>query len=176
MVKAGIKDVLTAINGMQAAGVIDQYAVGGVLGAAFYIEPAAAPSSEIFVKLPSKATSSVPSLAPTYQYFVARGNVVQGDFVTIDGWPTRFLSLANDLEHEGFNESVPKDVDGVKTWVMAPEYLVGIALRAGRPEDLALVSELLDSDTVDRNNLHLMLHRFGLGPQWHEFSSKYPEA
>ena len=59
---------------------------------------------------------------------------------------------------------------------MTPEHLVGIALQSGRPEDLVLASQFLDSGTVDRNKLHLMLHRFGLGPQWHQFSSKYLEA
>ncbi len=176
MINAGLKDLLMAINRAQADGVIDQYTVGGTPGAMFYIEPSAAPDAEIFVKLPHESAGSVPSLAPVYEYFASRGHAVEGGVVTIGNWPTKFLPLANDLEHEGFNESVPREVDGVKTWVMTPEHLVGIALQSGRPEDLALASQFLDSGAVDRNKLHLMLHRFGLGPQWHQFSSKYPEA
>ena len=176
MVKAGLKDLLMAINRAQTDGVINQFAIGGTLGAMFYIEPTTVPDAEIFVKLPSESAGSVHSLAPIYEYFASRGDAVEGDIVTIGNWPTKFLLLANELEHEGFNESVPKEVDGVKTWVMTPEHLVGIALQSGRPEDLALASQFLDSGTVDRNKLHLMLHRFGLGPQWHQFSSKYPEA
>lgn len=175
MGKAGLKNLLTAINRAQADGVIDQYAVAGAAGAAFYIEPAAVLEAEIYVKLPSETTSSALSLAPIYQYFSARGDAVEGDLVTIATWPTRFLALATDLEHEGFNESVPKEVEGMKTWVMTPEHLVGIALQTGRPEDLTLALKLLNSEAVDRNKLHLMLHRFGLGPRWHEFSSKYLE-
>ncbi len=175
MVKTGLKDLLTAINRAQTDGVIDQYAVGGTLGTMFYIEPAVTPDAEIFVKLPSQADGSVPSLAPIFRYFSSRGYAVEGDVVTIGNWPTKFLPLANELEHEGFNESLPKEVDGVKTWVMTPEHLVGIALQSGRPKDLALASQFLDSGVVDRNKLHLMLHRFGLGPQWHQFSSKYLE-
>ena len=176
MDKAGIKKLLEALNRAQADGVIDQYAVGGTLGATFYIEPAAVPDAEIFAKLPNERVGSVPSLAPIYQYFATRSDAVEGDFVTIGTWRMRFLTLANDLEHECFNESVPKEVDGVKTWVMTPEHLVAIALQAGRHEDLALALQLLNSEAVDRNKLHLMLHRFGLGPQWHRFSSKYLET
>jgi hypothetical protein len=176
MVRADLKDLLKAVNRAQADGVIDEYALGGTLGAMFYLEPTTVPDAEIFVKLPRDSAGSVPSVSPIYEYFASRGDVVEGDVVTIASWPTKFLSLASDLVHEGFNESVPKEVDGVKTWVMTPEHLVGIALQSGRPQDLALASQVLDSEVVDRNKLHLMLHRFGLGPQWHQFSSKYLEA
>ena len=91
MVKAGLRDLLMAINRAQADGVIDQYALGGTLGAMFYIEPTAVPDAEIFVKLPSESAGSVPSLAAIYQYFAARGYAVEGDLVTIGTWPTKFL-------------------------------------------------------------------------------------
>jgi hypothetical protein len=38
-----IRDVITAINDMQDAGVIDAYAIGGAVGATFHLEPLAAP-------------------------------------------------------------------------------------------------------------------------------------
>ncbi|HEY1731047.1 MAG TPA: hypothetical protein VGG15_04835 [Terriglobales bacterium] len=176
MSEAGIKDLLTTMNRAQAAGVIDQYAVGGALGATFYIEPAAVAEAEIFVKLPAQTASFEPLLAPIYQYLAERGDTVDGDLVILGSWRTRFLPVMNDLEHEALNESVPKEVDGTKTWVLTPEHLVGIALQTGRPTDLALAAELLNSEAADRNKLHLMLHRFGLGPQWHRFSSNYLET
>ena len=36
-----IKEVITTINQMQADGVIDRYAIGGAVGATFYLEPVA---------------------------------------------------------------------------------------------------------------------------------------
>ena len=59
MVKAGIKDLLMAINRAQADGVIDQFAIGGTLGAIFYIEPTIVPDAEIFVKLPRESAGAV---------------------------------------------------------------------------------------------------------------------
>lgn len=37
----GIKEVIETINRMQTDGVIERYAIGGAVGATFYIEPAA---------------------------------------------------------------------------------------------------------------------------------------
>ncbi len=34
-----IQDVLAAINRMQAEGVMERYAIGGAVGATFYLEP-----------------------------------------------------------------------------------------------------------------------------------------
>lgn len=176
MLQAGLKDLITAINRAQTDSVIEQYVIGGEAGAAFYIESAGVCDAEVFVKLPTQAASPNATLAPIYQYFAAKGNAVEGGLVTIGSWPTKFVTLANDLEHEGFNESISKEVDGVQTWVLTPEHLVGIALQMGGPENLALALRLLNSEAVDRNKLHLMLHRFGLGPEWHRFSSQYLET
>jgi hypothetical protein len=39
-----IKEVIATINQMQADGVIDRYAIGGAVGATFYLEPVATPT------------------------------------------------------------------------------------------------------------------------------------
>ena len=36
-----IKEVITAINQMEADGIIERYAIGGAVGATFYLEPVA---------------------------------------------------------------------------------------------------------------------------------------
>jgi len=37
----GIKEVIKTINRMKADGVIERYAIGGAVGATFYLEPVA---------------------------------------------------------------------------------------------------------------------------------------
>ena len=37
-----IREVIAAVNQMQADGVIDRYAIGGAVGATFHLEPAGA--------------------------------------------------------------------------------------------------------------------------------------
>ena len=44
-----IQEVITTLNQMQADGVIDRYAIGGAVGATFYLEPIATLDVAIFV-------------------------------------------------------------------------------------------------------------------------------
>ena len=62
---------------MQIDGVIDKYAIGGAVGATFYLEPAATADVDIFVMLPMAPGSSLLSLGPIYEYLTARGCAVE---------------------------------------------------------------------------------------------------
>ena len=44
-----IRDTIAAVNQMQADGVIGRYAIGGAVGATFYLEPVATLDVDIFV-------------------------------------------------------------------------------------------------------------------------------
>ena len=53
-----MRDTLEMINRMQTDGVIDEYAIGGAVGATFYLEPSATEDVDIFVMLPTAPGSS----------------------------------------------------------------------------------------------------------------------
>jgi len=53
-----MKSTLEMMNRMQADGIIDRYAIGGAVGATFYLEPAATFDIDIFVVLPTTAAGS----------------------------------------------------------------------------------------------------------------------
>ena len=44
-----IQDVFVALNDLEASGVIDRYAIGGAVGATFYLEPVATLDVNVFV-------------------------------------------------------------------------------------------------------------------------------
>ena len=44
-----IKETIRAINEMQAAGIIERYAIGGAVGATFYLEPVATLDVDVFI-------------------------------------------------------------------------------------------------------------------------------
>jgi hypothetical protein len=54
-----MRDTLEMINRMQTDGVIDEYAIGGAVGATFYLEPSATEDVDIFVMLPTAPGSSL---------------------------------------------------------------------------------------------------------------------
>jgi hypothetical protein len=130
-----VKTTLEAINQMQADGVIGKYAIGGAVGATFYLEPAATVDLDIFATLPAAAGGLLLSLAPIYEYLKSHGGKVVDEYIEIGGWPVRFLPPSNDLEMEAVTEAVATEVEGTTTWVMTAEHLVAIALRTGRSKD-----------------------------------------
>ena len=170
-----MKTTLEIINEMQAKGVIGKYAIGGAVGATFYLEPAATLDVDIFVVLPNRIGSSLVTLTPIYDYLTGRGCRTEGEHIMVGTWPVQFLPASDALEKEALDDAVPTEVDGVKTWVMTAEHLVAIAPRTGRAKDHARILQFLENAAVNRNILQDILVRHKLVPRWEQFQSKYLE-
>jgi len=168
-----VKETLELINQMQADGVIGKYAIGGAVGATFYLEPAATLDVDIFVALPTAPGETLLSLAPIYDYLKARGGRVEHEHIVIGGWPVQFLAANGELEQQAVEEAITTKVEGVSTRVMSAEHLVAIALRTGRSKDYARIMQFIDQDAVDRKKLRNVLERHGLISKWTEFESKH---
>jgi hypothetical protein len=161
---------------MQADGVIGKYAIGGAVGATFYLEPAATADVDVFVMLPTAQGSSLLSLSPIYDYLTARGCRVEGERIVVGDWPVQFLPASNGLEQEALAESVDTDVEGVPTCVLTPEHLVAIALQTGRAKDYLRIAQFLEQDAVNTGKLNQILMRHGLLPKWEQFKRKCQEG
>jgi hypothetical protein len=157
---------------MQTDGVIGMYAIGGAVGATFYLEPASTVDLDIFVMLPA-SEGALLSLAPIYEYLKARGGKVQDEYIVLGGWPVQFLPPADDLEREAIAKAVAAEVEGVPTRVVAAEHLVAIALRVGRTKDHNRILQFLEQESVDNLKLQSVLERHGLSSKWREFERRY---
>lgn len=87
-------DALKALNRLVATGVIPSYAIGGAIGASFYIEAQATEDLDIFVVLP-QSTRGLLSLSPIYAACVAEGGVIEGEYVRFGAWPVQILPAYN---------------------------------------------------------------------------------
>ncbi|HEY6251533.1 MAG TPA: hypothetical protein VI685_16360 [Candidatus Angelobacter sp.] len=170
-----MKETLETINRMQADGIIGQYAIGGAVGATFYLEPAATLDVDIFVMLPEVSESSLVSLSPIYEFLASHGYKLEGEHVIIGTWPVQFLTPGNALEREALFEAVQTDAGAVPTWVMTAEHLVAIALQTGRSKDYARIINFLEHRAVNRNRLDGILARHGLTTKWKMFKKRYLE-
>jgi len=170
-----VKATLELINQMQADGVIGKYAIGGAVGATFYLEPSATADVDIFITLPTAPTSALLSLGPIYDYLTARGCRVEGERIVVGEWPVQFLPPHGALEQEALDEAVQTDVEGVRTWVLGAEHLVAIALQTGRAKDYARIVQFLEQHAVDAGKLNRILMRHGLVSRWEKFERKYLE-
>jgi hypothetical protein len=94
-----IAQVISTINQMQAEGVIDHYAIGGAVGATFYLEPVATLDVDIFITFQSEAGSLILSPQPIFDYLKTRGFAMEGEYIVIGGWPVQFLPPTGPRRH-----------------------------------------------------------------------------
>jgi hypothetical protein len=175
-VEVSVKQTLEVINQMQTDGVIGKYAIGGAVGATFYLEPSATLDVDIFVSFPSVPANSLLNLAPIYAYLLARGCRADAEYIVIGGWPVQFLPPSGDLEQEAIDQALQTEVDGVTTWVMRAEHLVAISLQTGRAKDYVRILQFLEQNAVDRSKLEELLKKFNLADKWAQFERKYLEG
>src|SRR5215470_4938472 len=118
-----MKETLRIINRMKDDQIIGRYAIGGAVGATFYIEPSATLDVDIFVTLQPPPGDKLVSLAPVYDYLTQLGCTPEGEHILVGTWPVQFLVASGELEEEAITSAVEAKVEGVKTWVMTAEHL-----------------------------------------------------
>ena len=80
-----MKRVLEILNELERTGVMSRYAIGGAMGATFYVEPLLTFDLDVFVLLPQTTGRS---LAPP-ERFVVRGYAEEGECVNMKASMTR---------------------------------------------------------------------------------------
>jgi len=168
-----VKAIFEKVNKMQAAGIIGKYAIGGAVGATFYLEPSATLDVDIFITLPAEPGQVLLSLSPVYDYLQAQGGTLDGEYIVVDGWPVQFLPPADALDQEALEEAIETDLEGTRTWVMSAEHLIAIALRTGRPKDHNRILQFIEQNALDKEKLHAVLQRHGLASKWKLFEQRY---
>src|SRR5476649_198382 len=95
-----IRQVIATVNQMQSDHIIGQYAIGGAVGATFYLEPVATLDIDVFVSFQKSAGSPLLTLSPIYDYLTARGFKAEKEYIVIADWPVQFLPPGNALVEE----------------------------------------------------------------------------
>ena len=164
-----IKDTIATINQMQADGVIERYAIGGAVGATFYLEPVATLDVDIFIDFHPEAGNLLATPQPLFDYLKARGGRMDGEYIVIAGWPVQFLPPASPLIEEALAQAVEKDVAGTPARVFTAEHLAAIALQTGRPKDKARLLQFIETGSLDFARFEAIVSRHGLTERWKRF-------
>lgn len=154
-------------------GVVRSYAIGGAVGAAFYLEVQSTEDVDVFVVLSNENSLGLDAFAPVFQYFVGRGATFDGMYVVIGSWPVQILPAPSKLHQEAVDLARELRVGDQPVRVMAPEYLALIALELGRLKDKSRLIEFLKLDSFDRDSFEACVVRFGLTEKWASFQSQY---
>lgn len=158
---------------MQADCIIEHYAVGGAVGATFYLEPVATLDVDVFVSFRNEPGSHLVSPKPIFDYLEARGGTMEGEYIIIAGWPVQFLPTGTPLVEEALNEAVVRDVDGVPARVFTAEHLAAIALETGRAKDKARLLQFIEAGALDGVRFESILAEYGLVNSWQKFKRQF---
>ncbi len=167
--------VIAAVNQMEVDGVIGKYAVGGAVGATFYLEPAATFDVDIFVTFAQEPGSLLLNPQPIYSYLAARGHRMEGEYAVISGTPVQFLPAAGPLAEEGLEQAVVHLVGGVQARVFTAEHLAAMALQTGRSKDKARLLQFIEDGVLDSEKFELLLSRHDLLTKWRQFERQFLE-
>lgn len=167
-----IKEAIDIINRMEADGVIGRYAIGGAVGATFYLEPVTTLDVDIFVGFRAEPGQLL-SLSSIYDYLTARRCSVEGEYIIIAGWPVQFLPPGNSLIEEALAEAVARDVDGTPIRVFTAEHLAAIALQTARAKDKARLLQFIEAGVLDAGMFQSIVTRHGLMERWRLFERQF---
>jgi hypothetical protein len=157
-----LRTALQALNQLVADGVIQNYAIGGAIGASFYLPAMQTEDLDVFIFLPPASTSLFVSLTPIYEGLKAHGGIIDREYIRFGDWPLQILTDATPLIAEAIREAIAVDFEGIPTRVFRAEHLCAIALQTGRTKDFARVNLFLEQGAVDGNSLSALTARHGL--------------
>jgi hypothetical protein len=160
-----MKRALEVLNELEKEGVFARYAIGGAMGATFYVEPFLTFDLDVFVLLQPSASGLI-SLSPIYEALRARGYSEQNECVLIEGVPVQFLPAYNRLLEEALEQAKAIDYENILARVLRGEHLVAIAVQTGRAKDRERVRILREQAHIDGSYLNDVLRRHSLEEKW----------
>lgn len=164
---------LIALNEIVAEGVISNYAIGGAVGASFYIDPMQTQDVDAFVFMKPEPNGLL-SLTPIYAALAAKGGIVKGEHIVIGEWAIQVLPAYKPLVEEALSESIETTFNNIPTRVFAPEYVCAIALDTGRGKDFVRVAAFIEEGQVDLRALWSLAEKYDLKDVLLEKVSNWP--
>jgi len=168
-----IQDVIVMLNQIERDGVIKRYAIGGAVGATFYLEPVSTLDVDVFIAFKPQQESIIVSPTPIFDYLRGFGCKMEGEYIVISGWPVQFLPVSGPLLEEALDNGVEVDVEGEPARVLAAEYLAALALQTGRAKDKARLLQFIEAHALDRKKFEELVERHGLTDTWREFQRQF---
>jgi len=146
-----MKKTLEVLNRLVSEKVILDYAIGGAMGAMWYMEAISTMDLDIFVVFIDNKT--LDPISPIYKKLNELGyqqDLQQKECINIEGIPVQFLPVYNDLMDDAMKHSKVIDYEGTAARVLSAEHLAAICVQTGRMKDKFRVEMFLHSDKFDK--------------------------
>lgn len=168
-----IREVIAVLNQMRTDGIVEDYAIGGAVGATFYLEPVATLDVDVFIAFQNATGSLIIDPRPLYEYLKSHGGVVQDEYIVIAGWPVQFLPPGTPLVEEALRDAVNRDIDDMPVRVFTAEHLAAIALQTGRAKDKARLLQFIEAGPLDVAQFQAIVARHQLAGAWAQFERQF---
>ena len=164
-----MKRAIEVLNQLVGEGILRKYAIGGAMGAAFYLEPVSTFDLDVFVLFAEDG--GLAPLRPLYGALEKMGyrpDETFGECVDIAGTPVQFLPVYNALLAEAMEMARDLEYDGVPVRVVDPEHLAAISVQTGRGKDRLRVQMFREWDGFDEERFRSILKTHGLTTEAHD--------
>jgi hypothetical protein len=165
-----MESTLKVLNELEREGVFTRYAIGGAVGAIFYMEPFLTYDLHVFIMLPATARGLL-TLEPVYEALRRRGYAEESECVNIEGVPVQFLPAYNALVEEALSKAVKTTYETTPVRVLRAEHLAAIMLQTGRDKDRQRFSTFFAEVELDRARLESIVQRHQLIARWKQWTS-----
>jgi hypothetical protein len=156
-----MEKTIAAIHDMYNEGIVTHYAIGGAIASMFYTEPVVTYDLDVFVLLPDSGSVLI-SLSPIYEWLSIRGYHPHQEQIIVEGIPVQFIPAYNDLIIEAVTQAVEKIYNGLRTYVLLPEYLMAIMIQTFRPKDKERLKKFLDDQVFQEELFNIILMKHNL--------------
>jgi hypothetical protein len=164
---ANFEKVLAVLDDLQAANIIEKYAIGGAFAAILHNEPISTIDMDVFFFLAEKSDSLVLSLAKIYEYAKQHDLLFDHEFINIYGWLVQFVEAShNDLWKEAVENADIINIGDFAVSVIGREHLVAMWLFAGRAKDYQKIAMFWEAGILHLGNLLDILARHSLRVKW----------
>jgi hypothetical protein len=161
-----MKTAIQVLNRLERENIINRYAIGGAMGALFYVEPFTTFDLDIFVVVPQPEGTLLYTLDHLYRSLASMGYQAEKECVLIGGVPVQFLPAYNPLLEEALKEAVDVLYEDEKTRVFTAEHLVAISVQTGRAKDRMRIPLFQEANVLNPEKLQALLKRYGLLERW----------
>ena len=164
-----IDKVLSVLEEMKRAGIIEKYAIGGAFAAILHYEPISTIDLDIFFFLHEKTNSPILSLNAIYDFARQKGFSFDHEFVNIHGWLVQFVEASHSaLWTEAIENADTIKIEEANAPVIDKEHLVAMWLYAGRAKDYQKIAMFCEAGFLDEAKLSGILEKHDLTVKWNK--------
>src|SRR5882672_10931485 len=99
-----MEKVLQVLNRMQAAGIIERFAIGGGIAAIRYLEPYLTDDIDVFISPVVVGANGLVSFGRIYSYLEELGYNTEREYIRIEGWLVQFVQPPNQCKKRQSHE------------------------------------------------------------------------